>query len=104
MRSGAAAFMRLTLLVFTIIACEGFAFSQNGTILGTVFDGAGATMPGVIVHVENKATGFIKTTTTTQEGSFVISGVPPADGYVIVASLPDGRDIDRRGNISINVG
>src|SRR5438132_839586 len=104
MRSGAAAFMRLSLLVFTIIACEGFAFSQNGVILGTIFDGAGAPLPKVVVLLENKNTGFIKLGVTSADGSFVIKGVPPADGYTITASFSDGRQIDRRENVAINVG
>ena len=95
--------------LFIIAACLLFfaapLMAQNATVLGTVFDSKGAPMPGVVVLLENKDTGFIKTSTTSGDGSFTISGVPPADGYKITASKQDGTQIgEPRDKITVNVG
>ena len=50
-------------------------------------------MPGVVVLLENKDTGFIKTSTTGADGSFMMTGVPAAVGYKITASASDGTQI-----------
>src|SRR4051812_3280637 len=67
------------------------AIAQTGTVLGTVFDAKGNPAPGVTVVLQNKKTGFIKTLTTSPEGSFVIVQVPPDVGYEISASTSDGK-------------
>src|SRR6185312_10228793 len=82
-----------------------FAMAQNATVLGTVFSKTGAPMPRVVVLLENKDTGFIKTSTTGADGSYTISGVPPAAGYKITASTSDGTQIgEPRQGIEVNVG
>ena len=79
--------------------------AQNATVLGTVFDQKGAPLPAVVVLLENKETGFIKTSTTAADGSYSITGVPPAAGYKITASRPDGTQIgEPREKIEVNVG
>src|SRR5947209_9035961 len=79
--------------------------AQNATVSGSVFDSKGAPMGGVVVVLENKDSGFIKTSTTSGDGSYSISGVPPAVGYKITASQADGTQIgDPREKIDVNVG
>jgi len=97
------------LRLLIIAACAFFfaapLMAQNATVLGTVFSKTGAPMPGVVVLLENKDTGFIKTSTTGSDGSFSISGVPPAAGYKITASTSDGTQIgEPRQGIEVNVG
>ncbi len=82
-----------------------FAMAQNATVLGTVFNKTGAPMPGVVVLLENKDTGFIKSANTGADGSYTISGVPPAAGYKISAATAQGDPIGTpRENIEVNVG
>jgi hypothetical protein len=69
------------------------AVGLRSTVLGTVFDSKGAPMPGVVVFLENRDTGFIKTATTGADGSYTISGVPPGGEYRITASKADGTQI-----------
>src|SRR4051812_28744764 len=101
--------MSRNLRLFIVAACLLFfaapLMAQNATVLGTVFDQKGAPMVGMVVLLENKDTGFIKTSTTGADGSYTISGVPPATGYKITASKPDGTQIgDPRAGIEVNVG
>ena len=44
---------------------------DTGTITGTVFDPAGAVMPGFAVRVINTATNIAVSLTTNQDGEFV---------------------------------
>ena len=53
-------------------------FAQTAaTITGTIVDGTGGVLPDVIVTVRNTDTGLVRVTTTTQEGLYVLSGLPP---------------------------
>src|SRR5437870_1708955 len=97
--------LRLLIIAACVLFFAAPLMAQNATVLGTVFDSKGAAMPGVVVLLENKDTGFIKTSTTGGDGSYSITGVPPADGYKITASKQDGTQIgDPREKITVNVG
>lgn len=47
-----------------------------GGISGTVTDSSGATVPSAKVIAINKATGEQRTTTTSYDGNFTVSGLP----------------------------
>ena len=65
----------LTLCLFTSASP---LFAQTAaTITGTILDETGGTLPDVIVTVRNTDTGLVRVTTTTQEGLYVLSGLPP---------------------------
>jgi hypothetical protein len=48
----------------------------RGTILGTVTDASGATVPGATVTVHNADTGLVRTTETQGDGSYRIPELP----------------------------
>jgi hypothetical protein len=62
------------------------ALAKGFTISGIVVDEAGTTVPGVTVWVEYSAGRFygLKTTVSAADGSYQVSGLPPADYRVSV--------------------
>lgn len=95
--------LRLLLLAVLVVGFAPALMAQNAVVLGTVYDGTGAPMPGITILLENKSTGFARIATTGADGSYSIPEVPPADGYIITASK-EGAELDVRRNISVNVG
>jgi hypothetical protein len=67
------------LMAFALImaaAAPGRAQTFRGTILGTVTDATGATVPGATVTVRNTATGLLRTTETQADGSYRVPELP----------------------------
>ena len=80
-----------------------FAATQNAVVYGTVYDATGSPLAGVSVTMENAAIGFTRTTTTDADGSYNFAEVPPAEDYRLSAAR-DGKKIDLRSGIVVNVG
>jgi hypothetical protein len=68
------------LLVAVLVACLAAPFLQSqtfrGTILGTVTDASGATVPGAAVTVRNTETGLVRTTETQADGGYSVPELP----------------------------
>lgn len=66
--------------MFVLATLTVTALSQAGTsgVSGTVRDNNGAAVPGATVKLTNAGTGFERTTTTNEDGSFSFVSVPPA--------------------------
>src|SRR5947208_13897619 len=95
--------VRLSLIATVFLILAPAALAQNAVVLGTVYDGKGAPMPGITVLLENKQTGFTRIATTAADGSYSIPEVPPAPDYIVTASK-EGAELDKRQGISVNVG
>ena len=95
----------LVVLACTLLLCSlpMLAATQNAVVYGTVYDASGNPMAGVTVTLENPAFGFSRTTTSGSDGSYNFAEVPPAEGYKVTATL-NGRTVDVRGGIAVNVG
>ena len=96
----------LTILVCALVLlCSQalLAATQNAVVYGTVYDASGNPMAGVTVTLENPLFGFSRTTTTASDGSYNFAEVPPASDYKVTATL-NGRTVDVRGGIAVNVG
>ena len=65
-----------------------------GTITGTVNDASGAALPGVVLTLQNQATGLARTATTDPAGRFVFTGI--AGTYGLRAELSGFRTLVRR--------
>jgi len=89
--------------VLLLCAAMAFAASQNAVVYGTVYDASAKPLPGVKVTLENPAIAFSRTSTTASDGTYTFSEVPPASGYKVTATQ-DGKNIDIRGGITVNVG
>src|SRR5271155_2361002 len=96
-------------------APSGHAQQLTGTISGTVYDQSGAVVPKASVDLKDQASGNTRTTTTENDGHFVITAVQPATysleisakGFAsweengIVMGVADDRDVP---NIKLQVG
>jgi hypothetical protein len=81
--------IRFVLLAFLGAMCAGIsAYGQgmgnSGTIGGTVTDPSGGAIPGAMVEIENKVTGYNKTAVTDSTGMFKFLGVPLNNYHTVV--------------------
>jgi hypothetical protein len=83
------------LACWLLFASPAPAVAQTAaTITGTFVDESGAALPGVKVTVQNTATGLARHATTSDDGRFVLPGLPPGT-YEINAYLPGFRTLTR---------
>src|SRR5580692_3472048 len=76
--------------VLILAAIPAAAQLPTGTILGTVKDSSGASVPGATVTVRNTDTNLTKTATTEQDGSYRFPELPVGH-YEIKAEAPGFR-------------
>ncbi len=74
---------------FLLISGASFAFGQSlgtaGTVEGVVTDPTGAVVPGASVKIENRITGYQRTTSADSNGAFRFDNIPP-NNYSITVS------------------
>jgi len=78
--------------------------AQHGTadISGKITDDQGAILPGVSLVVTNEATGVFREVTTSAEGTYSASQLPPGL-YKMVAKMSGFRTVERSG-LQLQVG
>src|ERR1044072_3086403 len=81
---------RLLLVVLTfatvfLISLPVLAQQDQGRIGGVIKDANGAIVPGASILVKNDRTGEERTATSTDSGSYIVSGLRPST-YTITAS------------------
>src|SRR5690349_22260993 len=54
------------------------AQQDQGRLGGVITDSAGAVVPGAAVVVKNEKTGEERTATSTESGSYIVSGLRPS--------------------------
>ena len=79
--------VRYLLLAVLVLATSSLIHAQtdHGRIGGVVTDANGAVVRGASVVVKNERTGEERTATTTDSGSYTVSGLKPST-YTLVAS------------------
>lgn len=75
------------LLIASAWGIPAFAQSDRGTITGTVTDSSGAVVSAATVTATDTATGAIRTTTTSDTGSYTLPELPAAP-YSVVVDVP----------------
>ena len=90
-------------LILTVIFCASTAISSQAqqataTLTGVVTDPNGAVIPGATVTATNTATNFSRTTSTNNEGVYVISSLPVGE-YSVKANSTGFID----GNVLVNL-
>jgi hypothetical protein len=70
-----------------LIPVFGIAQTTTGTIRGTVTGAGGTPAAGVEVLARNSATGAQRSTTTRQDGSYALAGLPPATYELMVRQI-----------------
>ena len=78
----------ITLLFCLIFSSVIFAQSLGnaGTISGTIVDPNNAVIAGANVNIKNAVTGFERTTTTDEQGSYSFNSVPPNNYQITVSA------------------
>jgi outer membrane receptor protein involved in Fe transport len=97
------------LLLLAIYPAASSAQTYRGTILGTVSDASGATVPGAKVTVRNVATGLTRETTTADDGTFSVPELPIGTYTVTVektgfqTSVTSGARVEVAGERRVDV-
>src|SRR5207247_5539052 len=70
--------LRIAVLIMAF-ACQPIAFAQavSATLIGTVTDSSGATVPNAIVTVTETQTGVSRKTSTTSDGVYTVPYLAP---------------------------
>ena len=94
----------LPVLLVTLLV-PVWAQAQNPTFAleGVVTDAQQAVLPGVIVTVQNTATGLTRTVTTDSNGRYVVRALPPEGQYRVQAEIA-GFSTQLRQNLVFNAG
>jgi carboxypeptidase family protein len=97
--------------LISLFAPLAFAQANTGTIVGTVTDASGATVPNCKVTATNLNTGVAKDTTTDSSGDYRISYLLPGH-YEVAAEAPSFKravvsgltlDVDQRARVSFTL-
>jgi hypothetical protein len=93
----------LLLLAVLIVSLTPAARSQNisATLRGTVHDATGSVVSGATVTVQNNGTDITHTTTTNNNGDYVVLQLPPATYTVTVSQ--NGFEPSKFTGIILNV-
>jgi hypothetical protein len=77
----------LGVFVFGLSIANPRAFAQEtGDIAGTVTDPTGAVVPNATIAVKNLGTNAVRTVTTARTGTYVVTGLQPAQYEVTITS------------------
>lgn len=95
--------LRAAVLFGSLLALASLALAQSATtsVRGTVSDAKGAVVSGATVTLNNKDTGFTRSATTDDQGTYQFLEVPPATYVMTVAST--GFATTRRENVVLQV-
>ena len=92
--------MRLYRFVMPILVLAAsptlFAQSASGTILGSVHDASGASIPNATITITNQQTGFRREAPVENNGDYEFPYVPLGD-YVVSAKAKGFKTVDRSG-------
>jgi hypothetical protein len=92
----------LVALALSLAAGPAHAQMTTGSISGRVTDAQGAAVPGVGIQARNTETGFIRSDTTDQTGSYHLSALP-VGRYGVTADLSGFSRIEATG-LAVNIG
>jgi outer membrane receptor protein involved in Fe transport len=98
---------RIGLIVICLLSFSTAFYAQSqattGNIEGRVVDAGGAVLPGVTITARNPSTGFVKTTTSDEEGNYRLIVLPPGR-YTVTASGAQGFADASFENVQVTVG
>lgn len=85
-QSGFLLALLLTLMALCGLGSAAFAQTDQGRIVGTVKDQAGAVIANATVAVKNERTGDERTVIANQEGAFAVTNLKPSSYRIIVTA------------------
>src|SRR5262252_4729465 len=92
----------LLVSLLLLLACAFIASAQEATIVGTVLDPSGATVPNVTITATNTQTGQARTIKTNESGQYVIPNVN-IGRYTVKAEMPGFKTAEQK-DITLQVG
>src|SRR3954462_1168912 len=89
---------------FFLLAASGFAQTQsiNGSIRGRVVDETGSPVAQTSISAENADTGFVRSTSTSDEGYYDLPNLP-LGSYSVTIQKP-GFETQRHTGVTLNAG
>ena len=93
---------QLALLFILALALALPAMAQDATIVGTVTDPSGATVPGVQITITNTATGQILRNVSNQAGQYAVNALGVGK-YTVAAEISGFKKFEQR-DLVLNVG
>ena len=91
----------LAILFAFLMAAALYSFAQEATIVGTVTDPSGATIPNVTITATRVETGEVRTSVTNDTGQYVLPGLPI--GHYTVKVQAAGFGPSEKSGIVLNV-
>ena len=95
---------KIAITVALLSAFSNAAFSQavNGTLLGTISDATGATVPNAKITITESNTGITRSTTSNDSGNYIFPDLAPGT-YTVSAELVGFKRSSRAGvDLQIN--
>ena len=94
----------ICVLLLAALLTAGIAFSQavNGSLVGTVTDSSGSSVPNAKVTLTETNTGVSRSTTTNESGNYTFSDLPPGT-YTVAAEQTGFKRAARAGvDVAVN--
>src|SRR5205085_11352222 len=102
--------LQLILLLTAVALLSPLAAAQSlgsaGTVTGVVTDPNNAVLPNATVKIENPVTGYTRTTTTGEDGSFRFNDVPQQNYQITVTVngfAPEQQAVSVQTSVPINL-
>jgi hypothetical protein len=105
--------MKLLRTASLFVLCAGLGFDAGAqsagsstSIGGTVMDPTGAVVPSATVEIRNPVSGFDRSTSTNNSGSFVFPNVPFNPYHLTVTAAgfaPYAEDLEARSTVPVQV-
>ncbi len=86
----------IALAILSLAPGTVLAQAVKGTLLGTVVDASGATVPNAKIAITESNTGIVRTTTTNESGNYNFPDLAPGT-YVVVAEVTGFKRSSRAG-------
>ena len=94
----------LPFLIFLVTSSHKYVVAQvsEGKIVGTVYDSSKAAIPGATVIVRNERTSVERTTSSNEQGYFVVPSLQPSS-YTVTVSATGFQEASSK-NVVLGVG
>jgi len=95
-----------SLIIFVGSAARAQSLGNAGTIEGSVTDQTGASIPDAAVTIKNSVSGYSQSATTTRDGSFRLTNIPPNPYHLEITASgfnPSEQDVTVRNALPVQV-
>ncbi len=82
----------LAAIILMTLPIAGFSQQTTGEVDGTAYDAGGSPMAGATIEILHVGSGIRRTTTTSETGTFHVSGLRPGGPYTVSVVGTDIRD------------